>query len=258
MRIIIFKWLVVSFLIVAFVSSLGAQVCQVDSQYQAPGIYPSNTLAPMDVGSSYDHLLQVVFPEDTVLFTQTFPYDSFVISQVTNIPAGLNWECNANHPQCHYRSQNSDFSRACFRIYGTPTNQNAAYPAYDSILVRFEYWITAGFSGPLPVVLTKPIYYRIASVLGLEDASESAAGIQVFQDPESGYLKIGFKLQSSGEAQIKVLDMFGRTISGLQTTALAAGYQEQQISTVSLAGGWYILQIQDGQTFQRLKFFKMN
>src|SRR3989304_1075767 len=96
------KFLPVAFLLTAFAFfsiPLLAQPCIPDTSITVPGIY-YNPMPDGCEGQPYSEVVNFAFPPDTTVtipfppFFLTIPFDSFVVSSVNNIPAGLNYQCN--------------------------------------------------------------------------------------------------------------------------------------------------------------------
>ncbi len=242
-------------LMVGQFSSVTAQVCVVDPQYTSPGIYPSDTLADMEEAVAYNEVVQFVFPVDTVLFGFTLAFDSFLVSQVTQIPAGLNYECNQNHPTCNYISNPPNLTRGCVKIYGTPTTATAAYPAYDSIIVTGVAYVTVPFVGVQSIPQDISVYYRIGGVVA--NASPFAtSGLNIAPNPVAGQANVRYNLVSDAVVKISVMDLMGREVAVLSEGMQRQGAQELVIDSKDLATGAYLLKmnINDGEYVATKKF----
>jgi hypothetical protein len=234
-----------------------AQVCQVDSQYTSPGIYPSDTLADMEENVATNQVVQFVFPVDTVVFGFTLNFDSFVVSQVSSIPAGIQWECNANHPTCHYVTNPPDLTRGCVKIYGTPTAVSPAYPAYDSIIVTGTAYVTVPFVGVQSFASDIPVYYRTSGVVGMNPGTLFATtNLRIAPMPVAGHSDVRYTLNNDALVKLSVYDMLGQEVAVLQNGEQRAGDQELSIDATDLAAGAYFLKlnINDGEFVQTKKF----
>ncbi|MBK9451723.1 MAG: T9SS type A sorting domain-containing protein [Bacteroidetes bacterium] len=242
-------------LMVGQFSTATAQVCVVDNQYSSPGIYPSDTLADMTANAAYNEVVQFVFPVDTVLFGFTLAFDSFLVSQVTQIPNGLNYECNQNHPTCNYVSNPPNLTRGCVKIYGTPTAQSPAYPGYDSIIVTGVAYVTVPFVGVQSIPQDIPVYYRIGGVVA-NTSPFANAGLNIAPNPVAGQANVRYNLVSDANVKISVMDLMGREIAVLSNGMQRQGEQELVIDSKDLATGAYLLKmsINDGEYVATKKF----
>lgn len=252
------KILLLSFALAALMmsqfSTAQAQVCVVDPQYTSPGIYPSDTLLDMTQNVPANQVVQFVFPVDTVLFGFTLAFDSFLVSQVTNIPAGLNWECNENHPLCHYVSNPPNLTRGCVKIFGTPTAMSA-YPLYDSIIVTGVAYVTVPFVGVQSIPQDISVYYRISGPTG--NVSPFAnAGLSIAPSPVVGQASVRYNLSGDAVVKVTVTDVLGREVAVLSEGMQRQGAQELVIDSKDLAGGTYLLKLSiNGDEFVQTRKF---
>jgi hypothetical protein len=228
--------------------------CTVDLQYTSPGIYPNDTLLDMNANVATQQVVQFVFPSDTVIFGQTLPFDSFLVDQVTSIPNGLDWQCNANHPVCHYVSTPGQLTRGCVTMYGTPTAQSASFPAYDSIIVTGTAYITL-FGQPFPISQDISVYYRIDGTVGASAALASNS-LQIAPSPVMGESKVNYTLNFDATVKVTVMDLMGREVAVLFDGMQRQGENQIAISSKDLASGAYLLKlsINNGEFVQTKKF----
>ena len=218
-----------------------AQVCQVDSQYTSPGIYPSDTLADLVVGISDTQVVQFVFPSDTVLFGQTIAFDSFRAT-VPNIPAGLAYACNQNFPTCTYVTNPPNLTRGCATITGIPTSATAAYPAYDSIIVEGIAYITV-FGSAQSLATPISIYYRVLPV-GIEDPLAAQIGLTVSPNPAYAQAALQFTLPRPGQVRISVHNLLGEEVGLVHAGKLRSGPHHLAVPVADLPPGCYLLRLE--------------
>lgn len=236
-------------------STASAQPCTVDPQYTSPGIYPDDTLDDMTVGTPATQVVQFVFPIDTVLFGFTLNFDSFKVSQVTNIPAGLNWQCNLNHPTCLYVSNPPNLTRGCVLIDGSPTAASPGYPAYDSIIVTGTAYVNVPFVGVTPIAQDIPVYYRTSSASAAASPF-SNAGLNIAPNPVAGQANVRYTLSSDASVKVTVMDLMGREVAVISNGLQRQGAQELLIDSKDFSTGAYLLKldINDGEFVQTKKF----
>ncbi|MEM7037361.1 MAG: T9SS type A sorting domain-containing protein [Bacteroidota bacterium] len=213
--------------------SLRAQVCQVDSQYTSPGIYPSDTLSDMQNGSAFSQVVQFIFPPDTVYSGVLVEFDSFKVDGIDDKPAWMDWECNQNHPVCTYVTNSPFLTRGCVTVSGTPTGGNAAWPDYDSITVAGIGFIT--FIQALPIDVDIPVYYRVSPFVGVASAEQPDLEILLHPQPITPKSKFSYTLPQKSHVQLEVYDLQGRVVKKWDVGVQSPGRQ-----TVALEGlvGW--------------------
>ena len=232
--------------------------CVVDPQYTSPGIYPSDTLLDMFATQSTNQVVQFVFPPDTVLFGQTLPFDSFVVSGVTNIPANLQWECNNNHPTCTYVTTPGQLTRGCVTISDIPQAQNAAYPGYDSIIVNGTAWVTL-LGNAYPISTDIPIFYRIGLV-GIDAGMFSSLDFDIAPNPVAFRSTASFNLEAAADIKLTIVDMVGKEVRVVSEGMMNAGTHNVKIDASQLPAGAYFLKVEinNGDYSESKKFMAIH
>lgn len=220
---------------------VAAQVCQVDSQYTSPGIYPSDTLLDLVVGVSDTQVIQFVFPSDTVLFGQTIAFDSFRAT-VPALPAGMAYACNQNHPTCTYITAPPALARGCVTFYGIPTSTSAAFPAYDSLIVNGIAYITV-FGSVQSLATPISIYYRVLSV-GIEEALAVKLGLTLSPNPAYAQSELRFELPWPGHVRVSVHNLLGEEIGLVHAGKLRSGPHTLGVPVAELPAGCYLLRLE--------------
>jgi hypothetical protein len=235
---------------------VNAQVCVPDMQLSSPGIYPSDTLPLMMVSIPYSHVVQFVFPVDTVFAGFTIPFDSFIVSSISGIPAGLNWECDANHPVCHYVTAPPQLTHGCVTIYGTPTQQSPAWPGYDSVIVDGVAFLTVPFLGSQSIAAPISVYYRTSPLVALNPSTFSNMGLQVAPNPSAFTANVRYTLANAADVKVAVYDVMGKEMMVVANDFQHEGAQEFTIDSRNLAPGAYYLKVNvnDGEFVQTKQF----
>lgn len=221
--------------------TMSAQVCVVDMQYTSPGIYPSDTLQDMFVSTATLQVIQFVFPSDTTIFGQTIPFDSFRVSSVSNIPPGVQWECNQNHPTCSYVTTPGQLTRGCVKVYGTPTNVSNGYPNYDSLIVTGVAYFTV-FGSSQSLASDIPVYYRVSNGVAVDELAK-AVKLEVQPNPATDRTYATFTLPSAGQVKVSLFNMLGEEVRVLSQGEMAAGLRGVQVNTQGLGEGVYFLRL---------------
>jgi hypothetical protein len=120
--------------------SFQAQICTIDFNQTATGIYP-DTLQSGNVGQSYNTDITFVMPTDTM----GYDFTNFHILSVS-LPVGLSWQCNNTANNCDYNPQISQYG--CVHISGTP-------------LLAGQYTIDVTVIADLTVVQGYPFTFQI-------------------------------------------------------------------------------------------------
>ncbi|MFT4523954.1 MAG: hypothetical protein ACI85F_000095 [Bacteroidia bacterium] len=129
------------FLLTVLTGSGFAQ-CVTDVPSNAEGVYPI-TLAEGTLQTQYNDTLTIVYPFDTLVSGFVFPFDSFRVDMVNNLPDGLNWLCN-DAPNCFAIAPGApNPAKQCIIIMGIPTT----IPVNDTIELSITAWLTVGGIG---------------------------------------------------------------------------------------------------------------
>ncbi len=235
------------FLVVACLMNtpqISAQTCSPDSQYTSSGIYPSDTLPDMTVGAAVNEVVHFVFPSDTVIFGFTLEFDSFIVNQLLFEPSWLSWDCDQNQNNCTYYTSSAQLTRGCAVVTGTPTQANSIYPAWDSIVVVGEGWVTVPFGGPQSAVDSIPIYYRVSPSVSAGDPLLSNLGLTVSPNPTSFLSNISFRLVDYSDVRVSIHDLQGREIALLADEKDAIGKYNYRFNASEHPAGMYFARIE--------------
>lgn len=226
----------------ASVSTMRGQ-CTPDPQYTTPGIYPSDTLPDLTVDVAYSEVVHFVFPNDTIYQGFQIDFDSFTVNSISNIPPGMMWECNNNHPVCSYVVVQSQVTRGCVTIFGTPTSQSAAYPDYDSTIVNGSGWITF-FGNAIPIDVDISVFYRTqdTTIVGVTAGFGEKLGLEVSPNPVVSKSVVSYDLPFTGEVSISLYNAYGQEVHSIYNGTQTGGSHTLPVSqNVDLASGIYFL-----------------
>lgn len=219
-----------------------AQVCVVDPQYASPGIYPSDTLQDMRVGDPTLQVIQFVFPVDTVIFGFTLPFDSFIVSSVSNIPPGVQWECNLNHPTCVYVSNPPNLTRGCVKVFGTPTSGSTGFSAYDSLIVTGVAYVTV-LGNVTPISQDISVFYRVDPNVGINDGIKNSLKLGVNPNPSHNNAWVSFNLETPSDVKLSVYNTLGDEVAVMNDGLMTAGEKNLALTTSELGDGIYFLRL---------------
>jgi Secretion system C-terminal sorting domain len=237
-------------------SMVSAQApCTPNSAYTSEGIYPSDTLQDMNIDILTEQVIDFVLPNDTVIMGYTVKFDSFFLARVSGIPPGLDWRCNANHPTCKYVATPPNPTRGCVTFSGTPVVISAAYPGYDTIMVKVVGYATMPPIGSLSDSLAIPVYYRISNTVSANSPLANA-GLSIVPNPVLGRANVSYTLASDANVKMTVIDLMGRQVGVLCDGIQRQGVQEIMLDSREFANGSYFLKmsINDGEFVQTKKF----
>lgn len=231
--------------------AFGQVPCVVDPQYTSPGIYPNDTIPDGQVGVAYNEVVQFVFPLDTVIGGFPFDFDSFLVIGIQSSPAPwLVWECDQFAANCHYISAPPQLTRGCVLITGTPAATNPAWPAYDSVIVQGEGWVTLPFPiGAQAAPVDIPIYFRVGPAVSVEPPLVSNLGLEIAPNPTNGATRISFNLVEYADVRVSLTDMMGKEIAELKNGKQEFGAYDVDFNADEFPAGIYFvrLELNDGE-----------
>jgi len=220
--------------------------CTVDPQYTSPGIFPSDTLPDMEVGTAVSDIVQFVFPSDTAIFGFTLTFDSFVVDQLILAPSWLSWECDQQANNCVYYTSPPDLTRGCVIVTGTPTAQNPLYPAYDSVVVIGEGWVTVPFVGAQAATDSIAVYYRVGPSVSVENPLLANLDLQINPNPVNHLAKISYNLVEISDVRVSVHDLQGREVAVLKEEENEVGRSSVNFTASQYPAGVYFVRVELG------------
>ena len=215
------------------------QGCVIDSQLTSVGIYPNDTLPPMQPGTTIDVTFNILLPADTVLFGFNLPFDSVTLAGVMAIPNYLTFGCGGAGPSCFYAMSPDSLYRTCMRFTGTCTSQSPRFPAYDSIVVRHAMWTTLPF-GVQAVLLEDTLYYRCGTPVGVKPPSK-AGRLSVLLNEWGNAVGASWSLDAACNASLEVQDVCGHAVGRRPLGWMEAGEHRMEQRWEGLQAGIYVL-----------------
>jgi Secretion system C-terminal sorting domain len=219
--------------------------CTPDASITSPGFAP-NPLPDGCVGTAYSEVVSFLFPNDTTISVPPFgnltiPFDSFVVSSVFNIPAGLTYACNVGG-SCTYVTAPPAETRGCVTVSGTPTTANTTL---DSIGVVGQAWVTI-LGSPSAFADTIKIALLVNPCgAGIFDAANPSFALTVSPNPATGTSSIRFDLDRNEMINVSILDMMGRTVMTYGSNRRFAGSNEITLDgAASLPAGIYSVKVE--------------
>ncbi len=249
-------------------TSMG-QSCTPDQTYadSTAGVYPP-PYDPMEspqggirqcaiIGQPFSFDFTVVVG-DTIRFGAfAFPLDSIRITEVQNLPVGLNYVCNP--PTCSFLKN----TVGCANLFGSPTSTNSP-GTYDLKIIGEAYINGSSLPFPLefPNAQLAPGKYTIhlladdttpCPVTAVSEAFRGKMHMLITPNPASEQITLKISSMFSGNFHLRVIDLLGRS-AHQQTLGLQAGESSIQISCSDFAPGLYtvVLSNADGYLTEKL------
>ncbi|MCB9233681.1 MAG: T9SS type A sorting domain-containing protein [Bacteroidia bacterium] len=239
------KFLLIFSCVLGFALSVQGQ-CVPNTTYTSPGIYP-DTLADGCQGQAYAGVVDFVFPADTTVATPfgpvLVPFDSFLVSAVNNIPAGLNYACNISN--CHYVTVSGQLTRGCVDVSGTPTD-TTAYT--DSIEVIGDAYITV-FGQPTSFSSTFKLGLKIHPAgsancgVGIDESLQSSTQMTVYPNPIEDGSMVSYKLGQAADVKLEVYSVTGKKVQDIYNGYQPAGEHSVKLFDGTLPAGLFFVKL---------------
>lgn len=227
------------------VNNASAQ-CSPNMSISAPGISP-DTLRDGCQGSAYADTISFMFPVDTTVQTPIGPFtvtfDSFTVSQVLNIPAGLAYQCNIS--SCVYVTNPPNPTIGCVSIGGVPTD--TTMPG-DSVDVIGDAWVTL-FGQATSFSDTFRLGIRIAPAgvgacpVSIDPSLLVGTSLDVFPNPVEAGSQVRFELAKAAEVEVALYSMMGRKLAVLDQGYRATGEHNVTLKADELPAGIYYVKM---------------
>ncbi len=219
--------------------------CTPDPQYNTPGIFPSDTLPDFTVGTAANEVVHFLFPPDTTIFGFTLDFDSFVVNQLILEPSWLQWDCDQNQNNCVYYTNPPNLTRGCVAVTGTPNMANPSWPAYDSVIVIGEGWVTVPFVGAQPAVDSIAVYYRVEDpAMNIVSPLANGLNLEVSPNPTNYDSRVTFNVVEYADFRVRVLDVQGREVAILGEENDAIGTYSYRFDAFEQPAGVYFVRVE--------------
>ena len=219
--------------------------CTLDTTFS--GLYYSefgDELPPARINAEYEAVIHIQVPADTgVLGLPPISIDSGVITDVSGLPTGLEYECD--QPRCAYPGG----TYGCVRVFGTPTDTTEI--GKNDLILSIQVY-TSLLSGPRDVEEFS-IELEADFPAAIEDVAESTLSIATDQNPISwdGYLI----LQSSrvGKYRLVIYSLLGAK-EALLVAETTGNEQRIGINQFDLSAGVYFATVEMEGQRQSVRF----
>jgi len=236
------------------------------------GIFPLG-LANGAVGEPYLQTINFVFPtEITIDVEQLGPVFAnlcaYQLDSVSNLPEGLDFECNTDDCSWDINFEEGFVNRGCVNISGVPTSR--VLPD-DSL--RIFLTITPGSYDEasetcVDLQLSEDIIrqyaiqeFRVPFIItgdtlttSLKNLTQESLRMQVFPNPATYETTLEFRLPEASEATVEVLNLIGKKVLVESKGKLNSGVHRIPIQTQDWTSGMYFVRLNLGegsQTFIR-------
>lgn len=259
--------------LILFAWNTNGQSCTPDQTYadSTSGVYPP-PYDPVEsphggirqcaiIGQPFSFDFTVVVG-DTIRFGSfAFPLDSIRITEVQNLPVGLNYICNP--PTCSFPKN----SVACANLFGAPTSTNSP-GAYDLKIIGEAF--VNGSSLPFPMEFPNaqlaPGKYTIhlladdttpCPVTAVSEAFQGRMSMLLMPNPASNAVMLKISSMLSGNFRLRVIDLLGRA-THQQMLNLQPGEQSLQIDCSLFTPGIYTVMLSNEKGFLTEKLVIQN
>lgn len=245
--------LLLSGLLLLAVTPASAQCVPDTTIGDSVGLYPS-LLADGVVGQPYNQVINIIFPQDTVITSGTTTLNpdfcSFRIDSVPNLPGGMSYACNT--PNCVWVIDHTPgvINRGCITISGTPADTIAG----DSLAVYVNAsvgFFNSSVNSCLPITLPPPFdtltaqEYRTRFKIQQANRIDQEIALQYnLRTLTTGQqMAASFELPAAGMVQVDMLDLMGRVIAHTDTRQMAAGVHTLELSRPANSTGVYLTRL---------------
>jgi hypothetical protein len=218
-----------------FLLTKGYSQCTPDLSMTSPGVFPP-ALTAACANSPYTDTVSIVFKVDTVVFGFTLAMDSMRITDVVNLPAGMNYSCDNGN--CTYINVPPQLTHSCLLINGSPTTVT---PTGNMIKIAVNYWLTVPFVGTQTVTDTLMVGLDVSDCSGI--AGINNPEISIYPNPAQDQLliKVGEDALSA-ECIMYLYNANGQLVRTAKIAELSS-----TINLNDLNDGMYFIMLKSGQ-----------
>jgi len=233
-------------LFVAFYSFISlAQICIPDNSFTSPGYYP-DSLSPATIGASYEQVVTIIVPSDTVIelipgVPSTLPIDSIVVTSISNLPPGFSYACEPS--SCSFTGGSTN----CMIVTGTPLTGAGEY----NLIVNVDaYSSQAAIFGLSPLAETINFgKFTVFDNVGVETIENSNFKIEsISPQPFQGSGFINLTSPTSGNLSLDFIDVLGKKVAS-QSFLISKGSSKIQLNQNLSAGLYFVIATLDRYSY---------
>lgn len=244
------KYLFIILFVLTSSAAIQAQ-CVVDTTIKTKGIYP-RILPQAKEDSVYDQTIQFKMPKDTQSILGLVVYDSITITNITNVPKGINYICNTNpgFSACTWAGG----SNGCMTVTGTP--EIGTYGKHFCIATLRAY----------VVINAKVTYFETKDTLvlmvnakngnnGIENQLSKSVNLHTYPTPFDNHLQLEISSTIASPISIELINTSGQVMT-TQQGKINPGASKFELNTTNLPQGFYLLKLQTLEGTQIVKILK--
>lgn len=233
------KYIFISIFVFVSVATIKAQ-CTPDTTIQTAGIYPKN-LPDAREDSLYDEVVQFKMPKDTQSIFGLIKFDSISITNITNIPSGLVYQCSPvpGFSLCTWPGGGN----GCLRVFGKV--DSGVFGKKNCVATLRAYVVLGGkttyFETKDTLLFTvQPEGYNLG-ISKLYSNKEEIRAV-IYPIPFDQILNIELNSKQSTKAQIELYTISGQRIL-FKNVQLNSGQNAINIETSALSKGIYVMKM---------------
>lgn len=265
-----------------FTASAQNTLCEIDSQYTEPGLYPLPADLPCLVGGGEwnDITVQFVMFDSAEVSGFNVRVEYVIIDEILNLPCGINWSTSKQDAATPHRFENQE--RGCIRFWGTTTDNAGQYKldinvkAKVSLLpgevpynaedlgFRVDVRLIDVATDPCPAIdttagatlLTGSCTTLQVDTNFLGTGINEIAGINYFSlypNPTNNTATVSFTADRADAFSARIVNIYGQEVSNEQLNVVA-GLNVNKVDVSNLAAGVYIYTITDGKNVHTQRF----
>lgn len=222
--------------------------CVPDVSQTQPGFSP-DSLPPACVGEAYNQTVTLVFANDTSISTPlgnvTIDFLSYRITSITNLPAGISYECD--NDSCLWPITQNQVNRGCVRFFGTPTTAGTD-TMIVSVLANLNTTLVPPTTVPVPNPFTVKAAGNCTSTLASPLTNRDA--LRLYPNPGNRSFRLDCP---EGARRIEVRDLTGKMIYQYESVS---GFTGHEVSAENWHAGIYFVQVVGEKQTRTLRWIR--
>jgi len=199
------------------------------------------------IGAEYEAIISVNVPDDTTVLTFTGSVDSLVLTDVTGLPPGFQYECNVT--SCAFPGG----TFGCIRVYGQ-TNDNANAGTWD-LSADFTFHIKPSGLPAISYPYSLEGYsIQLDSIpLGVNELNYQNLDFFIEPNPLNERSALYFELPASQSYSVDVYSLLGAKVFHVSQEG-AKGQNRLMLGDLIYDPGVYFISLQQGEYKKSMRF----